>query len=187
MNSQELKIQPLFSKPLGFTKIHLTDDFIDWVKKTEYRKIEFGYQSVDEHLLDKFSYIKHQVEKEVQAFNDNVMVFDTPIKLTRSWSTKYEPNTEGEVHIHNNATYSFVLYINKGESCQFQNWPNDGLRPHVKGYNIFNMTSFNMPVEQGSLLIFLSNTPHKILKTNEERYSVAGNYIITDMKEFKIV
>ena len=55
MNSQELKIQPLFSKPLGFTKIHLTEDFIDWVKKTEYRKIEFGYQSVDEHLLDKFS------------------------------------------------------------------------------------------------------------------------------------
>ena len=159
--ADELMIQPMFSNPLGFKKIHLTDDFIDWVKKTEYRKIEFGYQSVDEQLLDKFSYIKNQVEKEVQAFNDNVMMYDTPIKLTRSWATKYVPGEEGEVHIHNNATYSFVLYINKGESCQFQKWPNDGLRPHFKGYNIFNMTSHNMPVEQGSLLIFLSNLLNK--------------------------
>ena len=38
MNSQELKIQPLFSKPLGFTKIHLTEEFIDWVKKNGYHK-----------------------------------------------------------------------------------------------------------------------------------------------------
>jgi hypothetical protein len=87
-----------------------------------------------------------------------------------------------------NSTYSFVLYLDKGTSCQFQSFGQEELyKPKYDKYNIYNMKGFDMPVERGTLLIFKSSLPHKILKTDVERYSIAGNFVITDLDEYKIV
>ena len=82
----------------------------------------------------------------------------------------------------------YLKYLDEGMSCQFQSFGQEELfDPKYDKYNIFNMKSFDMPVERGTLLIFKSSLPHKVMKTNNERYSVAGNFIVTDLKDFNIV
>jgi len=147
----EIKIQPLFAKPLAFTKISIHESDIQIIKDLEYKQIEpDGFQSVDDMIWDRLPDLTRDIEHQVKAFNDNVMFYQTPIKMTRMWGTKFLPGQQGE-------------------------------------YNIFNMKSFDMPVERGTLLIFKSSLPHKVMKTNNERYSVAGNFIVTDLKDFNIV
>ena len=85
-------------------------------------------------------------------------------------------------------TQRIVLYLDKGTSCQFQSFGQEELyKPKYDKYNIYNMKGFDMPVERGTLLIFKSSLPYKILKTDVERYSIAGNFVITDLGEYKIV
>jgi|TARA_R100001079_G_scaffold97542_1_gene61151 hypothetical protein len=185
----EIKIQPLFAKPLAFTKISIHESDIQIIKDLEYKQIEpDGFQSVDDMIWDRLPDLTRDIEHQVKAFNDNVMFYQTPIKMTRMWGTKFLPGQQGEVHYHKNSTYSFVLYLDEGMSCQFQSFGQEELfDPKYDKYNIFNMKSFDMPVERGTLLIFKSSLPHKVMKTNNERYSVAGNFIVTDLKDFNIV
>ena len=50
----EIKIQPLFAKPLAFTNIHVSDNDIEVIKELEYKKIEpDGFQSVDDMICDR--------------------------------------------------------------------------------------------------------------------------------------
>ena len=184
-----LEIQPLFSKPLAYTKIHLHESDIQIIKDLEYKSIEpDGFQSVDDMIWDRLPDVTRDIERHVKDFNDNLMHYQTPIKMTRMWSTKFMPGQQGEVHYHMNSTYSFVLYIDKGTSCQFQSFGQEELyKPIYNKYNIYNMKSFDMPVERGTLLIFKSSLPHKVMKTDVERYSVSGNFVITDLDEYKIV
>jgi len=192
----ELMIQPIFATPIAFKTIDIPDSLDECIKGLKFKKIEdegtreFGYQSEDTDLLRNIPTLEKTITKEVQDFNDKVMNHITPIKLTRSWATKFTPGEEGEIHIHQNSSYSFVLYLDSGSSIQFQKWTNDELwKPKSKSYNIFNMTSYDVSIEKGKLVIFLSSTPHKILKVkgDKDRYSIAGNYIITDLGDFKIV
>ena len=184
-----LVVQPLFAKPLAHTKVYVHDNDINIIKDLEYKEIEpEGFSSVDDMLCDRVPDLYRDIERMVKEFNDNVMLYQTPIKLTRMWATKLLPGQQGEVHYHMNSTYSFVLYLDKGTSCQFQSFGQEELyKPKYDKYNIYNMKGFDMPVERGTLLIFKSSLPHKILKTDVERYSIAGNFVITDLDEYKIV
>ena len=184
-----LEIQPLFVKPLAFTNIHVSDNDIQIIKDLKYKNIEpEGFSSVDDMLWNKLPDVAKDIEHHIKDFNDNLMHYQTPIKMTRMWATKLLPGQQGEVHYHMNSTYSFVLYLDDGTSCQFQSFGQEELyKPKYDKYNIYNMKSFDMPVKRGTLLIFKSSLPHKILKTNVERYSIAGNFIITDLNEYKIL
>mgnify|MGYP001167568749 FL=1 len=185
----EIKIQPLFAKPLAFTNIHVSDNDIEVIKELEYKKIEpDGFQSVDDMICDRLPDLTKEIESQVKAFNDNAMNYQSDIKMTRMWSTKFLPGQQGEVHYHMNSTYSFVVYLDKGMSCQFQSFGQEELfKPRYDKYNIFNMKTFEMEVDRGTILIFKSSLPHKVMKTNTERYSIAGNFIVTDLDDFKII
>ena len=77
------------------------------------------------------------------------------------------------------------MYLDKGTSCQFQSFGQEELyKPKYDKYNIYNMKGFDMPVERGTLLIFKSSLPHKILKTDVERYSIAGNFA-SESKDYR--
>ena len=183
----EIKIQPLFAKPLAFTKVHISDNDIEVIKELEYKKVDNYYISKN-NIYDNLPDLTKEIESQVQAFNDNVMCFNTPVKLTSMWSLKMLPGQSGDTHNHLNSTYSFVVYTAPGMSCQFSNFGQEDMYlKHTDKYNIFNMRTFDMPVERGTLLIFKSNLPHRIQKTNVERYTISGNFVITDLDEFKII
>ena len=78
-----LDVQPLFAKPLAHTKVYVHDNDINIIKDLEYKEIEpEGFSSVDDMLCDRVPDIYRDIERMVKEFNDNVMLYQTPIKLT---------------------------------------------------------------------------------------------------------
>ena len=67
-----LEIQPLFSKPLAYTKIHLHESDIQIIKDLEYKSIEpDGFQSVDDMIWDRLPDVTRDIKRNVKDFNDN--------------------------------------------------------------------------------------------------------------------
>ena len=69
----EIKIQPLFAKPLAFTKISVHESDIQIIKDLEYKQIEpDGFQSVDDMIWDRLPDLTRDIEYQVKAFNDTM-------------------------------------------------------------------------------------------------------------------
>jgi uncharacterized protein (TIGR02466 family) len=184
----DMMIEPMFSRPLGITKIeklpHITD-----LENLEYRvapwnkKSNTGDFSKDIQFLSSYPELERTITKEVQDFNNKVMCYtDNTVVLTKSWVTRFKPGIKGNLHNHKNCMYSAVLYMDdKGSSMTLADYNNHYMYDiYPKEYNQFSTKSYTITPEKGKLIIFPAFISHTVDPniSNSVRYSIVANYTI---------
>jgi uncharacterized protein (TIGR02466 family) len=112
------------------------------------------------------SFIETSVDK---YFNEIVCPQDgvTPY-VCLSWINFTDRGEFHHPHYHRNSYLSGVFYMNtdeKSDSIEFYEYAPRSLLLDHKEYNPFNSTMWRVPVQNGQLLIFPSQTSHGVDKT----------------------
>ena len=187
------QIVPLFSQPLYINKVELIDldEVINtpcnsdnggysngWMSQTQWLKSQPVIRATVEYHLSKYVYDVLQVDETKHQ-----------LEHTSSWVNKHKPGDSGHGHAHNNAMFSGVMYFkcppNSGDitfyvPSMIPTWCTQTLYPEVKEYNTYNMRESRIPVKDGMILLFPSHLAHAVRpnNSNEDRYSIAFNYIL---------
>jgi uncharacterized protein (TIGR02466 family) len=189
------QIVPLFSQPLYINKTDMTDDMIQSVMDTQCQSDNGGYSN---GWMSQTQWLKSQPEvRATVEYNLSKYVYDVlqvdetkhQLEHTSSWVNKHNPGDSGHGHAHNNAMFSGVMYFkvppNSGDiifyvPSMIPTWCTQTLYPEVKEYNIHNMRESRIPVKDGMIVIFPAHLTHSISinNSNQERYSMAFNYIL---------
>lgn len=193
-------IIPLFSTPVLVSKIDIDDweinSALEYIKNLEYLKhydidgYENGYLSVDQYLLNnpEISKIKECIEGEIKNYLYGFLKLDKKIgiKHLSSWAVKHKYGDKCHMHKHLNSLFSGVLYLkvpeNSGNKLIFENfYSNRSLDLNYEEYNYYNSTTWEVEVEEKTIIIFPSETYHKapISKSNLERYCISFNYFVS--------
>ena len=188
MSEFKMKIYPLFSKPLSIFTFNIDNNkILNCLKKQEYKKSSSANTSqisISNKLLENKSLKKEKIdfEKSIKKYLKNVLHYSKDFKIHNSWGTKAEKNQESQAHVHQNSWISAVYYPkeNNNFSISFSD-------PHHSFYkldydnlnNIFTAKEFTVFPKTNTLLIFPSETFHKINKnkSNETRYSLSFNVV----------
>jgi len=189
------QIVPLFSQPLYINKIDITQDNIEQVINTPCQSDNGGYNNgwmSDTQWLTTQPEIRSIIEEHLSEYVFNTLAVDNTkhqLEHTSSWVNKHNPGDSGAGHAHDNAMFSGVMYFkvppNSGDisfyvPSMIPTWCTPTLYPEVKEYNTYNMRESRIPVRAGMLLLFPSHLAHavRVNDSNEDRYSIAFNYIL---------
>lgn len=122
----------------------------------------FVQKCVDEYL------------KSIYAPKENV-----GLRITQSWLNYSKPGEFHHKHAHANSFVSGVLYMKavKGKDrIYFYNDTYRQINIPTDNWNVFNSSSWWLPVETGSLMLFPSSLSHSVEPVQEEeRISLAFN------------
>tara|TARA_R100001015_G_C4560893_1_gene120768 strand:+ start:70 stop:699 length:630 start_codon:yes stop_codon:yes gene_type:complete len=189
---KEPHLYPLFSRPIyvnnieyDFEKLHPLID------KQTFKKIHFDKDSdfcsstADNFLLNKpeWKEVRELVEQHFHAYVYNILRFTrNKFNMTTSWLTKAMHKEQGAYHNHNNCMFSGVLYLKapaERATISFQNYEPRPFHLLPEDYNIWNNLEFFIDANVGDIVIFPSQTFHKICRntSHEERVSLAFNFI----------
>jgi hypothetical protein len=128
--------------------------------------------------------IKKILNKHVEEYKNNTLEIEDCIKVVQSWVTKND-NSVHCVHKHRNAFISAVFYLeNEGdnkisfitdksslETCQFLDYK-------IKNNNIFNSSTWTLEIEEGMIVVFLSDLSHQSINKGTKTM-VGANYFLT--------
>ena len=179
------QIIPAFATPIGITK--LSQEFCEPLKKLKGME-QSGHAANDFFVLDKLPNLK---KKLIKLFSNyiNLKILHTPAQqytMTTSWITVNETGEPMDRHKHVNSYYSSVFYFDKVSKehppLYFENRSSivDGFWVQPNKINEFNCSSYQAPIEEGTIIFFPSHLYHYhpgYEPTNVIRKSLACNYI----------
>jgi uncharacterized protein (TIGR02466 family) len=184
-------IQPIFSNFFCKTKIDIDHlSILKELEKVKYKPVEDEtktYMSKNIKLLNtltKGKQLKKTINDQVAKLI-NELGYNVKHQLVNSWSTKTPANTQGQYHLHNNFWLSAVYYPHGNYLDNYKiQFKSDRLNfTHfdipVKNHNFINSSTWEVEVEEGSLIIFPALLFHKIKKntSKQDRYSIAINFL----------
>ena len=181
-----MEIYSLYARPLAVTQIKEHIPKVEVIQNcTSWSNYDnLGEYSNDKKILSKFPELQKVITEKVQEYNDHVMTYtDNEVQLISSWTTKYQPGYQGNLHNHDNTMYSVVFYpVSGGSNITFIDYNNKWqwyVRP--KKINHFNQQRLTITPEAGMLVIFPGFAHHKVdvNADNQSRYSIVANYTIT--------
>jgi len=187
------QIFSLFSVPVYSTIVDISDDIKNKITNLQYRDIESknGKMSISTKLLNEieFEKLKDLIDFEVQQYARNIFQSTDSIEffLTTSWAMKHDKGNWSDSHNHANSVISGIFYIqvdkNSGDlifNKKTNNLTEGLLEIPSKIYNQFNSHKFTIKPENNQLIIFPSNLPHEVEKSqsNNARYCIAFNYFV---------
>jgi uncharacterized protein (TIGR02466 family) len=192
MEQHSVEVMPLFSQPIYISKIELSDNIIDHVKKLEYYEMSSssGWLSEDTMVLDHpvMSNLKSILIDNVNNYAHNVLQIQDDIEfyITNSWVTLHQENDYSPPHHHDNSLFSGTVYINipdDDESVfEFFAPPVSNifgfLTPKFKEWNLLNSRNWFIKPETGTTIIFPSNLVHgtsAMTSSVNNRYCLAYN------------
>jgi len=171
-----MNIQPLFPQPLIISELarEFTDTEMTFVRSLELTANQMNLHSIDKDVLlhTEFSDIKRFIEDQLDIYTKNVLcASNIQLYITQSWINVTEPEKAHHQHIHPNSIVSGVMYFQVADDG------NDKIRFYNKNtfypltidpeqYNIYNSTTWSMPVVPKRLFLFPSLTPHDVPKIN---------------------
>ena len=187
----QFDVVPLFSSPLGITKIEEDMSALDKIKWHKHTITNDSGSQISEssRLLNEFPKEKDIILKYFNEYKDKLFCFNnTKFKLYSSWSTKCERGQSSDLHNHTNSMFSGVYYLddieeNVGGDLQFSN-----IGINQSGHNVvatqlnsFNSDSFTIKPAKNVIVFFPSYIFHKITpyKGLKDRYSIAMNFMPT--------
>jgi uncharacterized protein (TIGR02466 family) len=139
-------------------------------------------QNASSNLLEQeqFHDLKMECQKHLDNYTQDVMKHINEFYITSSWVNYNPPNTLHALHHHTNSVYSGVVYVRSPKGAAgliFDKQPLPALSFEVKEYNESNSNSWEIPVEDGDILIFPSNQLHMVPlnTTNQDRITIAFN------------
>ena len=191
MDNSKYMVLPLFSSPIYVSDIDLDfTDIVNYIQNIEYSLP----RSTDTYIIRQpiFSLLKEKIEEHIKNYVTNILCIKQSAEfyITNSWIFKINPNQIGDEHIHSNAIFSGVVYLD-------DNYTNSGnvffrkdhnrlsiftptITPDITNYNIFNATEWRIEPKQKMILLFPAHLPHRVSRneTNIPRHSLAFNVFV---------
>jgi|8_EtaG_2_1085327.scaffolds.fasta_scaffold18655_3 hypothetical protein len=153
----------------------LEEPVIELLRSLDYS--DFRDNSTYSHkILDKSPKLKKQFIAKAKEFIHGAMKYDCDIEISRSWFSKVGRKQEQIQHIHCNAWWTAVFYLQ--DNCEIileKQAPAIFVEPVEN--NLLNSLSCQYKPTKGTLLIFPARTEHKIREWDGDatRYSLAFN------------
>lgn len=179
--------------PIPVIKHKLERDFTEAEKETFSNlqvdsRSNFGNtSSINNEVLDlpEFADLKKFAEEKVKLyFKDIFSAPDSVIPyITLSWANFTEKGQYHHKHCHGNSILSGVLYINADSAVDricFYNEVHSTIEIVPEKYNIYNSSSWWLPVGEKELLLFPSSMVHAVPVNEAEkvRVSLAFNVFV---------
>jgi uncharacterized protein (TIGR02466 family) len=182
------EIFPLFSTPVYVTTPDVPSQkfqkVLNYCKELEYyRNAGQNWASNNRDVLSEpmFAEIKDLIQKEIDYYTKNVMMWDSnEFYITQSWVNVNPKDTEHHIHYHYNSIISGTFYLETGD--------NDNIVFHRKSelslltmkrssFNIWNSDLWKVQVKNNTIVLFPSSLYHSVDKNESdyERVSIAFN------------
>jgi len=180
-----MDVFPLF--PTAVAKFDLGREFsaeeLDFVGSQETHKNMGNTTSNNRYVLrdDTMAKLREFAEACVAEYLKIIYApkNDTNLRITQSWLNYTKPGEFHHKHAHPNSFVSGVLYIKASSERDKIYFYKDGyeqIKLPVDQFNLFNSTSWWLPVETGRLMLFPSNLTHMVETVKEEdRISLSFN------------
>lgn len=184
------QVVSLFPTPVYKATIPLTDAEIAYAKQADisYDNKLGNFYSEDVDILDLevYSGLKSDIMQHVKRYAQEVLKINQELYICLSWFTRNPPGSQMHRHFHRNSFLSGTLYITDASPIKF--WSkqtpifNQFFDITAKEYNVFNSSSWTLPVEKNDLLIWPSYFEHSVEpnEMKEDRISLAFNVFIKD-------
>ena len=136
------------------------------------------------HEQEDYAWFTSSIQEQVQQVFDDVYEYvDVEPYITEMWGTVCEHGNFVHSHTHPNSFMSGVYYPEDADNApiRFHNPLVKTLQPAVKFDNLYNMNSFVLCPQRGTLILFPSYLQHETkpwLADDVRRYSVAFNVFI---------
>jgi len=192
-------LHPLFNTPIALTNTPLSVD--EQTELTHYINSQ-SWENANQGDDDVYDNNKSKQNKNLYALEDTELLFlknkimdtfcayknkvlrydDVNFKITTSWFTKTEYGQKSDYHKHSNCMFSAVFYVNQPENSgniMFTKFEDKRFNITPTEYNIYNSESWRFIPKKHDLIIFPSETYHKIEThlCKEDRYSLALNFM----------
>ena len=167
-------------KELEYENVQSTDN-LPTTKEGNFTEMSKSIRILD--LLPSGNDLEKEISFHVQVAIDEFFGYDIKNKIINTWATKSNPGAVAGSHTHSNFWLSAVYYPHGSKKEKFSIWFENSkylnFSPHVNNCNILNSTAFNLPVQEGDLIIFPAYLKHKIGRNNSKkpRYSIAFNIL----------
>ena len=182
-------LYPLFATAIYKNKLDivLTDLELSAIRELDSSKQVLGTQlSTNKFILEKpeLQRIKEIVTAEIKEYFNNIMHYEFEIYITNSWCNVARRGEGQTLHNHANSIISGVFYIDVNTSqpsITFVNTvPPFLLNMRAMQYNTFNSLEFDIPVEDGEIILFPSQCFHYVKSnlTDKDRISIAFNTFV---------
>jgi len=156
--------------------------FIEELKKTPHKNTG-NIRTKNSYVLEenKFKILKKDLISLVEDYSNNVLQYINFIPfITQSWINFTEETEYHHQHAHPNSIISGVFYMNadeKNDKIFFFKNDNTTIVPNVKEYNIWNSSSWWIPIKTGDVVLFPSSLQHMVetKKGTNTRTSLAFN------------
>ena len=187
-----MPIHQLFPEPVYFSNLErpLTKQelkTIDTYKAKTYKN-EGNITSNDNYVLENkaLKNLKKDLNKTVIDYFDKIVCPSNPIipYITQSWISYTETNQFHHRHFHPNSYVSGVFYIAAQKEVDsitfYKPHTDETIKLDVTKYNIFNSSSWGLPVETGNIFLFRSSLRHGVdtKKGTNTRISLSFNTFI---------
>ena len=185
-----MMIQPIFAQPVFVSKLeNISDqevDFINKQKKSVFMNKGGNYYSQNSNILreKEMELLLKKIQEKVSEYFDKIVCTIDDIKpyITQSWLNWTHKGEGHHTHTHSNSYISGVYYVSckKNDSIIFEK-PQEAIQfENFEKFNIFNMRSWECPVENNTLILFPSLIRHgvKINESNHTRITLAFNVFI---------
>lgn len=192
--SAEGNLLPLFSTPIyhvedsGHT---FTPDEIRCIKNLNL-KSNLGSSnqlSNKTYVLNdgRLKSVKETCQYHLDTFTKGILKIKQDFYITNSWITKTNKGSYHQIHSHQNCIFSGVIYVNASPdmgNLYFYGKPgflaDFNFEYEYEDYNIYNCSSWYIPVKTGTIIIFPSGVKHGTSENSvdETRYVIGFNAFV---------
>ena len=170
--SLNYEMEGIFPIPIYFAKVKkFTDMELKVVRSLENKTVrnEGNYFTRDTYILNSkhFQNIKKQLDEHVLKYFDKVISTKDKIApyITQSWINYTKEGEYHHSHAHPNSLVSGILYLDAdkdNDKILFEKINYKRISFSKNKYNLYNSDSWFFPVETCDLLLFPSETQHKV-------------------------
>ena len=170
--SLNYEMEGIFPIPIYFAKVKkFTDMELKVVRSLENKTVrnEGNYFTRDTYILNSkhFQNIKKQLDEHVLNYFDKVISTKDKIApyITQSWINYTKEGEYHHSHAHPNSLVSGILYLDAdkdNDKILFEKINYKRISFSKNKYNLYNSDSWFFPVETCDLLLFPSETQHKV-------------------------
>ena len=176
---------PIFPTPILVTKYASSfEDEFKFIKELKYieQKSNHNFRYDNTYLLkhEELSKIKNFFYESINKYTQQIWITNQKLTITQCWTNKNPPQSSHHAHVHANSVLSGAFYFRQNKTLppiQFQKTIYNPITLSSEKHNGFNSDTILLPLVDGELALFPSNTGHSvpINRGNETRYSMSFN------------
>ena len=189
----EFKTHNLWPIPVYEAIIPVKQQWKDAVVNLEYERTHINNSDIskDRYILNNMPDLKSDIENHCELFVRKYLNVknNAQFYLQNSWCNIHGPNEYSQIHYHGSSLISGVYYpilpkdsgnIKFHRISMYNNLFSQSIRFEYNENNNVNSDSYEINVNEGTIVIFPSHLEHSVRKNNsdEKRYSIAFNFYV---------